>query len=43
MTSIFGRDEKQLRQAMHIVKTFRDDIRMEFGQDKCTTLVFRKP
>ncbi|RXN33868.1 Retrovirus-related Pol poly from type-1 retrotransposable element R2 [Labeo rohita] len=39
---IFGRDEKQLRQAMHIIKMFSDDIQMEFGQDKCTTVVFKR-
>ncbi|KAL0168878.1 hypothetical protein M9458_037100, partial [Cirrhinus mrigala] len=39
---IFGRDERQLRQAMHIVKTFSDDIRMEFGQHKCATVVFKR-
>ncbi len=39
---IFCRDEKQLRQAMHIVKTFSDDIQMVFGQDKCTTVFFMR-
>lgn len=39
---IFCRDEKQLRQTMHIVKTFSDDIQMVFGQDKCTTVFFHE-
>lgn len=38
---IFGKSEEQMRQAMHIVKTFSDDIRMEFGLEKCATVVFK--
>jgi hypothetical protein len=38
---LFSRDETELQQELTIVKTFSDNIQMEFGQDKCTTAVFK--
>ena len=32
---------RQLQQEMAIVKTFSDNIRMDFGPDKCSTAVFK--
>ena len=37
----FSKTEEQQRQILHIVKTFSDDIKMEFDLDKCATVVFR--
>jgi hypothetical protein len=37
---LFPRDETKLQQKMN-VKTFSDDIQMEFGLDKCATAVFK--
>jgi Reverse transcriptase (RNA-dependent DNA polymerase) len=37
----FSKSEEQQRQILHIVKTFSDDIKMEFGLDKCATVVFK--
>ena len=38
---LFSRDETELQQELTIVKTFSNDIRMEFDQDKCTIAVFK--
>jgi len=38
---LFSKDESELQQELTIVKTFSDDIRMEFGLDKYTRAVFK--
>jgi len=38
---LFNRDKTKLQQKMNNVKTFIDDIQMEFGLDKCATAVFK--
>jgi hypothetical protein len=38
---LFSRDETELQQELIIVKTFSNDIRTEFGQDKSTIAVFK--
>jgi hypothetical protein len=38
---LFTTDETKLQQKMNNVKTFSDDIQMEFGLDKCATVVFK--
>jgi len=38
---LFTRDETKLQQKMNKVKTFSDDLQMEFGLDKCATAVFK--
>jgi hypothetical protein len=38
---LFTRDETKLQQKMNNVKTFSNDIQMEFGLDKCATAVFK--
>jgi hypothetical protein len=38
---IFSRDKTELQQELIIVKTFSDDIQMEFGLHKCITAVFK--
>ena len=37
----FSKDETELQQELTIVKTFSDDIWMEFGLDKCAIAVFK--
>lgn len=39
---IFAKNEDQLRQTMHIIKTFSDDVKMDFGLDKCGTVVVKR-
>ena len=38
---LYSRDETELQQELTIVKIFSNDIRMEFGLDKCATAVFK--
>jgi len=38
---LFTRDKTKLQQKMKNVKTFSDDIQMEFGLDKCAIAVFK--
>jgi len=38
---LFSRNESELQQELTIVKTLSSDVRMEFGQDKCTIVVFK--
>jgi len=37
---LFSRDETKLKQELTIVKTFINDIQMDFGLDECATAVF---
>jgi len=37
----FSRDETKLQQELIILKTFGDDIKMEFGLVKCATAIFK--
>jgi hypothetical protein len=37
---LFSRDKSKLLQELTTVKTFRKDIQMEYGLDKCITAVF---
>lgn len=39
---IFAKDHNQERGPLIIVKTFSDDIRMEFGLDTCAKVTFRR-
>lgn len=36
---LFTKDEHQLEQALVTIKAFSDDIKIEFGLDKCTVLL----
>ena len=38
----FSKDDKQQEGLLNIVKTFSDDIMMEFGLDKCAKATFKK-
>ena len=38
---LFSRDETELEQDLIIVKTFNDCIRMDFGLDKCATVIYK--
>ncbi len=38
----FARDENQQTGLLTIVKTFSDDIRMEFGLQKCAKAIFKR-
>jgi hypothetical protein len=38
---LFSRDETKLQQELTIVKTFSDNIQMEFGLGKYTSAVFK--
>jgi hypothetical protein len=38
---LFSRAKTKLQQELTIVKTFSDDIHMEFRLDKCVTAVFK--
>lgn len=39
---LFAKDEDQLKQGLTIVKAFSDDIKMEFGLEKCATCIFKR-
>ncbi len=38
---LFARNETQLKQALTIVKSFSDDIKMDFGIEKCAMVVMK--
>jgi flagellar basal body-associated protein FliL len=38
---LFSGDETKLQQELIILKTFSDDIKMEFGLVKCVTAIFK--
>ena len=38
---LFSRDKTKLQQELTTVKTFSDDIQMDFGLDKCIIAVFK--
>jgi Reverse transcriptase (RNA-dependent DNA polymerase). len=38
---LFSRDETGIQQDLTVVKTFNDDIRMEYGLEQCATAVFK--
>jgi hypothetical protein len=37
-----GKSEEELQKQIQTITTFSDDIHMEFGLDKCATVVFKK-
>ena len=37
-----GKTEEKLQNLMQVVRTFSDDIRMEFGLHKCAKIEFKK-
>jgi len=37
-----GKTEEELQKYMQIVRTFTDNIHMEFGLDKCAKIVLKK-
>ena len=37
---LFAKNDQQLQCLLNIVKQFSDDIRMEFGLDKCAEVTF---
>jgi hypothetical protein len=37
-----ARSEEELQRQIHTVKTFSDDIRMEFGLEKCAKITFKR-
>ena len=39
---LYSRSEKGLDSLVQTVRVFSEDIRMEFGTEKCTTLVMEK-
>jgi hypothetical protein len=39
---LFARSEEELRKQVHTVKTFSDDIHMEFGLEKCAKITFKR-
>jgi len=39
---LFGKDDCQLKQSLTIVKEFSDDIKMEFGLDKCAMIALKR-
>ena len=38
---LFSKNEKELETLIHVVKIYSQDIRMEFGIEKCTMLVMK--
>jgi hypothetical protein len=38
---LFSGNETELQQGLTVVNTFSNDMRMEFGQDKCTIAVLK--
>ncbi len=38
----FAKDDNQQKGLLTIVKTFSDDIRMDFGLDKCAKATFKR-
>jgi hypothetical protein len=39
---LIGKSEEELQKQIQTVTAFSDDIRMEFGLDKCAKIVFKK-
>jgi hypothetical protein len=39
---LIAKSEKELQKQIQIVKTFSDDIYMEFGLDKCAKITFKR-
>jgi hypothetical protein len=39
---LIAKSEKELQKQIQTVKTFSDDIHMEFGLDKCAKITFKR-
>ena len=39
---LFAKNEKELETLIHTVKIYSQDIKMEFGIEKCATLVMKR-
>jgi len=39
---LIGKSERDLQKQIHIVKTFHNDIHMEFGLEKCAKIAFKR-
>ena len=39
---LFAKNEKELETLIHAVKIYNQDIRMEFGIEKCATLIMKR-
>jgi len=39
---LIGKTEEELQKQMHVVKTFSDDVHIEFGHDKCAKIVLQR-
>jgi hypothetical protein len=39
---LIGKSEEELQKQIQTVKTFSDNIHMEFGLEKCATIVFKR-
>jgi hypothetical protein len=39
---LIDKSEEELQKQIQTVKTFSDDIRMEFGLDKCAKITFKR-
>ena len=39
---LIAKSEEELRKQIQTVKTFSDDIHMDFGSEKCTKITFKK-
>ena len=39
---LIGKTEEELQKQTKVVRTFSDDIRMEFGLEKCGKIVLRR-
>jgi len=39
---LIGKTEKELQKQMQVVRTFSDDIHMDFGLDKCAQIVLKR-
>ena len=39
---LYAKNEKCLESLVHIIRIFRDDIGIEFGIDKCATLILKR-
>jgi hypothetical protein len=40
--NLIAKSEEELRKQVHTVKTFSDDIHMEFGLEKCAKITFKR-